>query len=230
MLSPLELPVAMKDRMSTELPRGKTIVDVFADFIRYLFDSTKTLFASAEPNVRWHSISSIELVLTHPNGWGGPQQCLLRSAAVKGGVVPDTPAGRARVHFVTEGESSFCFCAAEIHACEELRVCRTVHTHGWILIRSQPGEQVLIIDAGGGTIDISTYVVISNEPLQVEELYEPKCEPAPSQLRVLLPLDNDHFRLGPRWRACHSEGNSDCPRCVPILHPQTDCPTSNQRS
>jgi len=35
---------------------------------------------------------------------------------------------------------------------------------------------VLIIDAGGGTIDISTYRVLSNGPLQVEELYEPSCE------------------------------------------------------
>ena len=44
------------------------------------------------------------------------------------------------------------------------------------MTRSQPGEQALIIDAGGGTIDISTYKVLSNGPLQVEELYEPKCE------------------------------------------------------
>ena len=34
----------------------------------------------------------------------------------------------------------------------------------------------MIIDAGGGTIDISTYKVLSTEPLQVEELYEPECE------------------------------------------------------
>ena len=67
----------MKDQMSTELPRGKTIVDVFADLMRYLFDSTKALFKTSEPNgeLRWNSVSSnIELVLTHPNGWGGPQQ------------------------------------------------------------------------------------------------------------------------------------------------------------
>ena len=41
---------------------------------------------------------------------------------------------------------------------------------------SQPNEQVLIIDAGGGTIDISTYKVLSDNPLQVEELYESQCE------------------------------------------------------
>ena len=180
MLSPLELPVAMKDQMSTELPRGKTIVDVFADYMRYLFESTETLFKSSEPNVRWDSISSIELVLSHPNGWGGPQQSQLRSAAIKAGIVSNTPAGRAQVHFVAEGEACFNFCATEIQAGETLEVRRTVPIQSWILTRSQPGEQVLIIDAGGGTIDINTYKVLSTGPLHVEELYEPKCGSAPS--------------------------------------------------
>jgi len=166
--------------MSTELPRGKTIVDVFADFMRYLFDSTEAMFKSSELNVVWDSISSIELVLTHPNSWGGPQQSQLRSAAVKAGIVSNTPAGRARVHFVTEGEACFNFCATEIQAGEKLKVRTTVPTQSLFFTHSQADEQVLIIDAGGGTIDISTYKVISNGPLQVEELYEPKCESAAS--------------------------------------------------
>jgi hypothetical protein len=65
-----------------QLPRGKTIVDVFADLMSYLFDSTKTLFMTSESNgeVEWGSVSdSVKLVLTHPNGWGGPQQTKLRT-------------------------------------------------------------------------------------------------------------------------------------------------------
>ena len=59
-----------------QLPREKTIVDGFTDSMGHLFDSTKRLFKTSEPNgeVRWVSVSdSVELVLTHPNGWGGPQ-------------------------------------------------------------------------------------------------------------------------------------------------------------
>ena len=180
MLSPSGPPAAMTDQTSTELPEGKTIVDVFADFMRYLFHSTKKLFKDLEPNgeLRWNSISeSIELVLTHPNGWGGPQQARMRNAAVKAGIVPDTLAG-SRVHFVTEGEASFCFCAAK--AGENLKVRNTVSTQCRFLTHSQAGEQVLIIDAGGGTIDISTYKVLSSGPLRVEELYAPECESHPS--------------------------------------------------
>ena len=134
MLSPKELPAEMKDQMSTTLPKGKTIVDVFADFMRYLFNSTKALFKDSEPNgaLKWDSVSkSIELVLSHPNGWGGPQQTQLRNAAVKAGIVTDTPTGHSCVNFVTEGEASFSFCAAHTQAGKNLKVCHTVPAQSW---------------------------------------------------------------------------------------------------
>ena len=104
---------------------GKTIIDIFSDFMRYLFDSTKVLFTSSDQNGRhrWNSVSeNIELVLIHPSGWGGPQQQQLRAAAVRANIVPDTPEGHARVHFVTEGESSFNFCVSHTQAGENLKV------------------------------------------------------------------------------------------------------------
>ena len=225
LLSPSDLPAVLTDQMSTDLPEGKTIVDVFADFMRYLFHSTRALFKDTESNgeLRWNSISeSIELVLTHPNGWGGPQQAHLRNAAVKAGIVQDTPSGRSRVHFVTEGEASFSFCATHTREGKRLRVCHTFPAQCRLLTHSQPGEQALIIDAGGGTIDISTYKVLSNGPLRVEELYEPKCESDPSQFQVF-PFDSIHFRFGPRRRACDSEGNDGGPRFVLTSHAQADC-------
>ena len=85
MLSPLDLPAAITDQMSTELPEGKMIIDVFADFMRYLFHSTRKLFKDLELSgeLKWNSIlESIELVLTYPNGWGSLQQAHLRNVAV----------------------------------------------------------------------------------------------------------------------------------------------------
>ena len=130
LLGPTEPPAALKDQMSAGLPMGKTIVDIFSDFIRYLFDSTKALFISSDHNGehRWNSVSrNIELVLTHPNGWGGPQQSQLRTAAVRANIVPDTPEGHARVHFVTEGEASFNFCATNTQTGENLKVWHCRH-------------------------------------------------------------------------------------------------------
>ena len=229
MLSPSELSAAMVDQMSLELPKGKSIVDVFADFMRYLYDSTEALFKSSEPNVKWDSIPTIELVLTHPNGWKGPQQSQLRTAAVKAGLIQDTPAEHARVHFVSEGEASFSFCATHTQVGEDLKVCRTTSSQSCVFLTHwQPGEQALIIDAGGGTIDISTYKILKNGPLQVEELYEPQCESRPSMAGVLVQIV--HSRLGPRRRACDSESNRDGQRCAQTLGSQADHSTGNQRS
>ena len=124
-IGPTEPSAAMKEYMSVTLPKGKTIIDVFSDFMHYLFESTKKLFISSDPTAehRWNSVSNkIELVLTHPNGWGGPQQSQLRTAAVRAGIVPDTDEGHSRVHFVTEGEASFNFCATHTRAGENLKV------------------------------------------------------------------------------------------------------------
>ena len=229
MLSPSDLPAVMKDQMSTELPEGKTIVDVFADLMRHLFDATKATFESWEKDgaLRWKSTSeSIELVLAHPFGWGGQQQAHLRDAAVKAGIVKDTDAD-SHIHFVTEGEANFCYYVAFTAVGKSLKVCHTVPTKCQILTHSKPGEQVLIIDAGGGTIGISTHRVLSNEPLRVEELHEPKCEPDPSRLQVF-PFDNIHFRFDPRRRACNRKGNSDGTRCVLTPRPQTDYSTATR--
>ena len=134
MISPNKPSAAMRAQMSTRLPKGKTVVDVFADLMRYLFESTKTLFKTSEANgeLRWDSVSnSIELVLSHPNGWGGPQQTQLRTAAIKAGIVPDTPAGRSKVHFVTEGEASFNFCATHTQTGKDLKVRYPVPVRCW---------------------------------------------------------------------------------------------------
>ena len=35
---------------------------------------------------------------------------------------------------------------------------------------------MLVVDAGGGTIDISSYTVLEDGLLKVEELFQPKCQ------------------------------------------------------
>jgi len=87
----------------------------------------------------------------------------------------------------------------------------------------------LIIDAGGGTIDISTYTVLNTGPLQVEELYEPKCE-LDEQQRQIFPFDGFHFRFAPRRRVRDSEGKSDGSRCISIPSLQISYSTRNQEN
>ena len=61
--------------------------------------------------------------------------------SIKDELIPDTTAGYARLSFVTEGEASLHY---------------AVH-NGLPIGVMEVGEGVVIVDAGGGTIDISSY-------------------------------------------------------------------------
>ncbi|KAI0643476.1 hypothetical protein C8Q79DRAFT_182232 [Trametes meyenii] len=129
---------------ANRLPEGKNILEVFSDFIDYLFRCTREFIRTAHPNgtTLWESIEDhIEFVLAHPNGWEGQQQSQMRRAAIRAGLVPDTPDGRARIQFVTEGEAGLHYCIANGIAAGPML----------------EGVGVMVIDAGGGTVDISSY-------------------------------------------------------------------------
>ena len=94
------------------LPLNKTIVDVLADFLKYLFSCASAFIQDTHANGPdlWASVEKeIDFVLSHPNGWEGIQQSQMKKAAVLAGLIPDTKLGHSRISFVTEGEASLHF-------------------------------------------------------------------------------------------------------------------------
>ena len=119
-----ELPQIAKKRMTPELPKGKSLQDVFADFINYLFDSAKAFIQECEPmgEMLWETLEhSFDLILSHPNGWEGREQEFLRNSVVQASVFTEEEA-LSRVSFVTEGEASFNFCVTNTKSGELLEV------------------------------------------------------------------------------------------------------------
>ena len=142
------------------LPLNKTVVEVFADFLEYLFKCASAYLEQSYGTGWWASVQyQIEFVLSHPNGWGGSQQAEMRRAAILAGLVPDTTAGHARLSFVTEGEASLHF---------------AIH-NGLPTGAIRNGEGVVIVDAGGGTIDISSYCKNVGGD-KFDEVAAPQCE------------------------------------------------------
>jgi len=95
------------------LPKRKTAVHVFGDFLAYLYRCTRNFITDTHANgaVLWNQVENdIQFVLSHPNGWEGAQQSKMRRAAIYGGLIPESNEGKARIRFVTEGEAS-------LHAC-----------------------------------------------------------------------------------------------------------------
>ena len=96
------------------IPQGlPPVVDIFADFLRYLHQCTRNFIEETHPNGAnlWSSLEDhIDFVLSHPNGWEGAQQSRMRTAAVQAGLISDDENGHSRLSFVTEGEASLHFC------------------------------------------------------------------------------------------------------------------------
>ncbi|KDR74253.1 hypothetical protein GALMADRAFT_250020 [Galerina marginata CBS 339.88] len=145
------------------LPLNKTVVDVFADFLKYLFQCASSYIQTTHANGEnlWKDVAGdIGFVLSHPNGWEGKEQTQMRKAAVLASLIPDTEAGYSRLSFVTEGEASLHFSV------------RNGLPDGIM----NNGEGVVIVDAGGGTIDISSYCRNTKASKHTfEEIAMPRC-------------------------------------------------------
>jgi len=123
-LPPRELPRAAKKYVTADLPLGKSLQDLFTDFIRYLFDSAKVYIQEHELTGKklWESLEhNIDLILSHPNGWEGREQGFLRKSVVRASIFTEEEA-LSRVSFVTEGEATFNFCVTHTKSGESLEV------------------------------------------------------------------------------------------------------------
>ena len=113
------------------LPFDKTVVEVFADFLRYLLECASSYIQDTHANGTdlWNSVESdIDFVLSHPNGWEGEQQSEMRRAAVLAKLIPDNESGHSRISFVTEGEASLHFSVENGLPAGAMKVCKQLRS------------------------------------------------------------------------------------------------------
>ena len=145
------------------LPLNKTVVDVFTDFLTYLLECASSYIQDTHANGArlWESVKDeLYFVLSHPDAWEGAQQVKICKAAVLAKLIPDTTVSHAHLSFVTEGEASLHFAMQ----------------NGLPMGMMKDGEGVVIVNAGGGTIDISLYSKnIREANNRFEEVAAPQC-------------------------------------------------------
>ncbi|KAG1746337.1 hypothetical protein EDB19DRAFT_1905800 [Suillus lakei] len=156
------------------LPQGKSAVEVLADFMRYLFQCARTYIQESHLNF-WRSVeNSIEFVLTHPNGWEGQQQQQIRRAVELAGLI-SSKEEQSHVHLLTEGEASLHFCVTNVIASDVFSKTPIDVSDYWDEEEDQSDSQrVIVIDAGGGTIDLSAYSM-KLSPTSFEEIAPAEC-------------------------------------------------------
>ncbi|KAG8734060.1 hypothetical protein FRC10_011977 [Ceratobasidium sp. 414] len=124
------------------LPQGLTVERVYADMIKYLLSHTKDFFNQRQGAGKWEQLApTMSLVVAHPNGWGLKEQDRLRNSIGLSGIMSESDTQR-RVFFVTEAEAA-------------------VHYVLWEKSQElQPGDEFIVCDAGGSTVDTTAYHVL----------------------------------------------------------------------
>ncbi|KAH6908771.1 hypothetical protein BKA70DRAFT_1103304, partial [Coprinopsis sp. MPI-PUGE-AT-0042] len=138
------------------LPVGKTVVQVFADFLSYLLRCARAYIQETHANGRalWESVEDdIDYVFAQPNAWDDSQQSILRKAVVLTGLISDDPKGHSQILFVTEGEASLHF----------------ANQNGLPNEALEGDNGVIVVDAGSSRIEISAYTST------FEEAISPQC-------------------------------------------------------
>jgi hypothetical protein len=157
---PSDMPAPLPQSEIPPLPKDVYLPQVYADFIKYLYNHTRDFFVESIPNGQdiWTRLESkIVLVFCHPAGWDDSQQDLLRGSAIRADIVP-TEESKTRVEFVAEGEASVHYAFAH-----------TASTT-W----TENGGKILVVHAGGYTTDIQLYKCLSAVPLKLEEIHQGK--------------------------------------------------------
>ena len=83
----------------------------------------------------------------------------------------------ARVHLLTEGEASLHYCVANVLASDKLSKTPIVVSGDYEEedFDNPTSQGVVVIDAGGGTIDVSSYSMTLS-PTIIEEIAAPECK------------------------------------------------------
>ncbi|KAK6543449.1 hypothetical protein TWF694_000196 [Orbilia ellipsospora] len=147
---------------SIKLPVGKTAIDVSTDYLRLLYeDLMHRVFRKRLPDTL--DITSIEFVFTIPAIWGHKAQEATRYAAKTAGFCSRS---MDTLTLVSEPEAAAMYV---LHAMGEQNFSR-ISDSRFSPFSLPKGENFVICDAGGGTVDLISYEVEKTSPkLQLKE-------------------------------------------------------------
>ncbi|KAN0081578.1 hypothetical protein V8E55_009202 [Tylopilus felleus] len=126
----------------------------------------------------WRSLeNNIDFILaTHPNGWEELQQQQIRRAAEIAGLVPSGD-DAGRIHLLTEGEASLQFCVTHLLSSDSLNNIPILSSNRFEeeVEENLENQGIVIIDTGGGIIDLSAYSVRLSPPRELKEIAPTEC-------------------------------------------------------
>ncbi|KAF8464844.1 hypothetical protein BDZ91DRAFT_659776 [Kalaharituber pfeilii] len=138
--------------MIQAIPEGKKPADLAADYLRELYKYAGERLSEAYPILKDNLGSEegvpIKCSLTVPAIWSDKGKEMIKQAAIDAGIA------EKHIYMISELE------AAAVHCLTDLN-----ETEGSLKV----GDIYVIVDCGGGTVDLMSYQVTSTEPLRVNE-------------------------------------------------------------
>ncbi|GKU03001.1 heat shock 70 kda protein 12b [Fusarium langsethiae] len=130
----------------------KTPVQVFSDYLRNLWEYSRERIEAAEQK-GWESIYRIHFVVTLPAIWPHYVRSRMLEAMKIAGLFEVAKEGNTTYGFISEPEAAALTCLRD-----NLGRCTL-----------EVGDQFIVCDAGGGTVDIITYKIEKLTPFVVSE-------------------------------------------------------------
>ncbi|GAB7351670.1 hypothetical protein MBLNU459_g2267t1 [Dothideomycetes sp. NU459] len=131
------------------LPPGKSEIDVAADYLFKLRQAMRNYLQKTLGEVFTREERNIKYFLTVPAIWNDAGKAATRAAAIQAGFLRDE--NDNRLTLITEPEAAAMFCAKTG------------------LLNLKVHDAVLIVDCGGGTVDLIAYEVEDESPFTVAE-------------------------------------------------------------
>lgn len=131
------------------LPPGKSEIDVAADYLFKLRQAMRAQLQKTLGEVFTREERNIRYYLTVPAIWNDAGKAATRAAAIQAGFLRDE--NDNRLTLVSEPEAAALFCAKTG------------------LLNLKVGDAILIVDCGGGTVDLIAYEVEEERPFSVME-------------------------------------------------------------
>ncbi|KAI9833962.1 MAG: hypothetical protein M1826_005867 [Phylliscum demangeonii] len=131
------------------LPPGKSEIDVAADYLSKLRQAMRNQLQKTLGEVFTREERNIRYFLTVPAIWNDAGKAATRAAAIQAGFLRD--ANDNRLTLITEPEAAAMFCSKTG------------------LLNLKVHDAVLIVDCGGGTVDLIAYEVEEEQPFTVAE-------------------------------------------------------------
>ncbi|KAJ7619528.1 actin-like ATPase domain-containing protein [Roridomyces roridus] len=150
-------PRALRDEPALDprlpaLPAGKTARDLIEDFLSCLWEYAREQITAEIGAIA--DLNTCDVWMTVPAAWDAKGCALMRRASIDAGLVQKSHSGdtewRDRLKIITEPEAAAVHCA-----------------HLTDLHQLRPGQNFIVCDAGGGTVDLAVYKILG-DPTNLE--------------------------------------------------------------